>query len=236
MNQLISYDEAMGILLMPSFQMITHPDFTIVRALCKYINLALAKLERPQSLIYGWTGMAMDPTMYSLIKTNPFVAPPDPGPTTVYNGGFQTPQQMKVTKQIWSNDKTYFLSYGNIHCACFWLLNKLVRPEFKVSNIPSLTGWNSKITIHNILSQLELNYSKPTANIIWNNNVTFTSSFSPVDTPKSLFCRIEEWQEIAILWATPYTVPQIVNNTIHLFLQSGIILAREFESWDAITP
>ena len=177
----------------------------------------------------------MDPTMYSLIKVNPFVATPDPGPTAVYNAGFQTPQQMKMTEQIWDNDKIYFLSYGNIHRACFRLIDELVRPEFKVSNVPGLTGWNSTMSIQAILSQLETTFGKPTANIIWNNNVTFTSPFSPVDTPESLFRRIEECQEIVILGATPYTVPQIVNNTMHL-LQSGIFPTREFETWDNITP
>jgi hypothetical protein len=110
MNQLISYDEATGVLRTPSFPAIMRPDFTTVQALRKHFNIALAKLECPQSLIYGWAGLAIDPTMYSLIKVNPFVAPPDPGPTPVYNAGFQTPQQMKMTEQIWENDKIYFLS------------------------------------------------------------------------------------------------------------------------------
>ncbi len=77
----------------------------------------------------------MDPKMYSLIKINPFVAPPDPGPTAVYNAGFQTPQQMKMTEQIWENDKIYFLSYGNIYRACFRLIDELVRPEFKAYGV-----------------------------------------------------------------------------------------------------
>jgi hypothetical protein len=76
--------------------------------------------------------------MYSLIEVNPLITPPDPGPTPVYNAGFQTPQQMKMTEQVWENDKIYFLSYGNIHRACFRLLDELVRPEFKVSNVPAL--------------------------------------------------------------------------------------------------
>ncbi len=127
--------------------------------------------------------MAMDTTMYSFTETNLFVTPPDPGLTTVYNAGFQSPQQMKVSEQIWENDKNYFLSYMNIHRACFRLLNELLCPEFKASNIPGLTGWNSTMSIQAILSQLESTYGKPTANFIWSNNVTFTSPFSPVDTP-----------------------------------------------------
>jgi hypothetical protein len=91
------------------------PDFANVRALRKHFNLALAKLDCPQSLVYGLTGMAMDPVMYSLIEPNPFVAPNDPGPMPTYNAGFQATQQMKTTEQLWDNDQNYFLSNMNVH-------------------------------------------------------------------------------------------------------------------------
>ncbi len=83
----------------------------------------LAKLECPQSLVYGWMGVAMDPMMYSMIKLTPFDIPADPGPTPMYNPGLQNPQQMKTTEQMWENDRNYFLSYSNIHLTCFQLLD-----------------------------------------------------------------------------------------------------------------
>jgi hypothetical protein len=110
MNQLISYDEASG-----------SADGT--PGFC----------ERQS---YGWTGMDMDPMMYSLIEPNPFVSPVDPGPTLTYNAGFQANQQMKTTEQLWDNDRNYFLAYVNVHRACFRLLDELIRPEYKVSNQP----------------------------------------------------------------------------------------------------
>jgi hypothetical protein len=55
-----------------------------------------------------------------------------------------------------------------------------------------------------------------------------------MDTPESLFRRIEECQEIAVLGGAPYSVPQIVGNMMYLFLQSGIFPTREFETWDAV--
>ena len=163
----------------------------------------------------------MDPVMYALIETTPFSIPLDPGATPTYAPGFLSPTQMKTTEQLWENDRNYFLSYANIHRACFCLLDDLVRPEYKVSNIGGLTGWNSTMSIQAILSQLETTFGKPTVNIIFNNNMTFTSSFSPMDTPETLFHRIEECQEIAILGAMPYSVPQIVGNTMNLFLQAS---------------
>ncbi len=55
-----------------------------------------------------------------------------------------------------------------------------------------------------------------------------------MDTPKSLFHRIKECQEITLLGDTLFMVPQAVNNTMHFFLQSRIFQRREFEAWDAV--
>jgi hypothetical protein len=233
MNQLITYDEAVGVLRTPAFPKLARPDFTSVRALWKHFHSALAKLECPQSLVYGWTGVAMDPVMYALIEPNPFIIPVDPRATPTYNPGFQTQQQMKTTEQMWDNDRNYFLSYGNIHRACFRLLDDLVRPEYKVSNIGGLTGWNSTMSIQEILAQLETTFGKPSAAISFQNNTVFTSPFSTTDTPESLFRRVEECQEVAVLGGAPYSVQQIVGNTMFFFLQLGIFPNREFEVWDA---
>jgi hypothetical protein len=167
------------------------------QAFRKHFHLALAKLECPQSLVYGWTGVAMDPVIYGLIEPNPFVIPVNPGATSTYGPGFQTQQQMKTMEQIWANKRNYFLLYGNIHCACFRLLDDLVRREYKVSNIDGLTGWNSTMLIQEILAQLEGTFGKPSAAISFQNNTVFTLPFSATDTPESLFRRIEECQEVA---------------------------------------
>jgi hypothetical protein len=78
MNQLISYNEAAGVLKNPP-TMMPWPDFAKIRVLCKHITHALKQLVCPQSLIYGWAGSAMDLTIYALIENQQFVAPPDPG-------------------------------------------------------------------------------------------------------------------------------------------------------------
>ena len=236
MNQLISFDDASTVLHAPAFPKMARPDFPSVRALRKHLHAALAKLECPQSRVYGWTGLAMAPTMYAMIERVPFVFPIDPGPTPTYNAGFQTPVQMKITEQLWANDRNYFLSYENIHRACFRLLDEVVRPEFKVSNIPGLQGWNSTMTIENILAQLESTFGRPSGTVLFQNNAKFTSPFNGMDTPESLFTRVEECQEIAVLGGAPFTDIQIVGTTMYLFMQSGTFPNKEFETWEAIHP
>jgi hypothetical protein len=114
------------------------------------------------------------------------------------------------------------------------MFDKLVREEYKVSNNPNLLGWNPTMSIQLILPQLENSYGKPTANIIWNNSVLFTTNFNKLDSPEMLFHQIKQCQEVAIIGATPNTSVQLVNNTMHLLLKSGIFLTREFKSWDAV--
>ena len=114
------------------------------------------------------------------------------------------------------------------------MLDELVGEEYKVSNNPNLLGWNPTMSIQLILAQLKTLYGKQTANIIWNNNILFTSNFNPLDAPEALFHRIEQCQEVAIIGVTPYTAAQLVNNTMPLLLKSGVFPTREFEQWGAV--
>jgi hypothetical protein len=75
MNQLITIDEEVGFLKNPPSVM-PCPDFTKIRAIQTHITKALKQLDCPQSLIHGWSGLAMDPTMYVLIILSPFVTSP----------------------------------------------------------------------------------------------------------------------------------------------------------------
>ena len=104
-------------------------------------------MDCPQSLVYGWTSVAIDPVMCALIEPVPFTVPKDLGATPMYAPGFINPTQIRTTEQVWDNTRNYFLSYSNIHKACFRLLDELVRLEYKVSNIVGLTGWNSTMSI-----------------------------------------------------------------------------------------
>jgi hypothetical protein len=131
MNQLIAYDDAAaaGVLRTPAFPKMARPDFMSVPDLCKHLHAALAKIECPQLRVYGWTGLAMDPNMYAMIEIVPFTIPIDPGPTTTYNAGFPSQQQMRASKQMWQNRRNYFLLYENINRACFRFLDDIVRLE-----------------------------------------------------------------------------------------------------------
>jgi len=59
----------------------------------------------------------------------------------------------------------------------------------------------------------------------------FRSVYSPQDAPEVLFRRIEDCQEEQILGEDPYTVQQLLNNAVHLLLQTGLH-TRDFEDWD----
>ncbi len=64
---------------------------------------------------------------------------------------------------------------------------------------------------------------------MWNNDKIFREDFLPNDAPESLFLRIEQCQEVAIIVRNPYSEKQLIANMIHLLLQSSIFPMKEFE-------
>ena len=102
MNQLITFDEAAGFLKNPPSVM-PHPDFTKIRAIQTHITKALKQLDCPQSLIHGWSGLAMDPTTYVLTILSPFVTSPWSGPCSHLSQYFAAPQVLKTINKLWEN-------------------------------------------------------------------------------------------------------------------------------------
>jgi hypothetical protein len=94
------------------------PNFTKIWALHKHITQVLKQLDCPQSLIYRWVVLAMDPAMFLLIELTPFAAPPYLGDMPNYLW-FATPPVMKTLDQLWENARNYSLSYNNISRMCF---------------------------------------------------------------------------------------------------------------------
>jgi hypothetical protein len=116
------------------------------------------------------------------------------------------------------------------------MLDDTISNQFKVSDTPNLTGWNSTMRIHTILEQLETSYGKPDTMTLFGNDTLFQSPFPANEAPEILFYRIEQCQEIQILAQDPYTPTQIINNAVRLLMQSGIFPLKEFNTWGAITP
>ncbi len=119
----------------------------------------------------------MDPVMYELIKpTTPFILVANPGNIPVYNN-FATEAAIKMTNKQFERDKNYYLSFVNINRACFYMLNKNISDQFKVSNTPNMTWWNSSMSIHSIIEQLETSHSKPNTMALFHNDALFCSPF-----------------------------------------------------------
>ncbi len=135
-----------------------------------------------------------------------------------------------------TRDKNYYLLFLINNQACFKMLDETVSNQFKVSNTPNLTGWNSTMTIRVNLKQLEALYGKPdTMTLFWNDTL-FQSPFPATEAPEMLFYRIEQCQEIQTLAQDPYSNTQIINNAVRLLMQSNIFPLKEFDTWETITP
>jgi hypothetical protein len=79
------------------------------------------------------------------------------------------------------------------------MLDANIADQFKVSNVPTLIGWNQSMLIIDILDQLESTYGKPDTITLLHNDTLFRSAFNPTDAPELMFYRIELCQEIQVL-------------------------------------
>jgi hypothetical protein len=126
---------------------------------------------------------------------NVFLIPTNPGPTAVYPA-WAAPNKACTINVRFLRAKNSIILYGNIHRACFRMLDANISAQFKVSNNPSLTGWNALMSVLAILNQLQDTYGKPDMMTIFTNETLFRSPMGPSDSPEVLFYRIEQCQEI----------------------------------------
>jgi hypothetical protein len=233
MDVVIEYDEVAGFLKNPP-ALEPRPNFANIRTLQKHIVQALAQFSCLQSAFHGWSGLAMDPAAYTLLEGTAFVIPPDPGPTVVFPGSAAVTQTvMKTTVATFDRDKNYFLLYKNITQACFCMLDANVLAQFKVSNNAALTGWNSTMSIIDILAQLQNSYGKPNMMMLFNNDTLFRSPMKPGDSPEMLFYRLEQCQEVQRIGKVPYSDKQIIANAIRFLATSNIFPLKEFDTREA---
>jgi hypothetical protein len=160
----------------------------------------------------------MDPALYILLKPNAFVLPASPGATAIYPQ-FAAPAQMKMINNVFVRNKNYYLSYMNINRACFRMLDETVPDRYKVSNTPTMTGWNVTMSLRAILNQLMANYGMPNAMVLFSNDTLFRSPFPPTEAPEMLFYCTEQCQEIQITGQDPYSPMHIINVVVRLLMQ-----------------
>ncbi len=175
MDTLITFPEVEGFLKDPP-STAPRPDFIRLCALHWHTIEALKQLSCPQSAIHGWAGLVMHPTMYALIKMTPFSVRCNLGDVCTLPS-FAAPAAIKIAARLFERDKMYFTSYKNIFCACFKLLNNNISNKFKLSTNPQVQGWNSTMSIQDILNQLELSYGLPSGHELLQKDTLFRWPF-----------------------------------------------------------
>jgi hypothetical protein len=104
-----------------------------------------------------------------------------------------------------------------------------IAAQFKVSNTPSLTGWNSIMPVNVILNQLQNSYGKPNMMMVFNNNTFFQSPMTPTNSPEMLFYCIEQCQEIQRIRKLLYSDDEIIVNTVHILFEANISPFKELD-------
>ncbi len=113
------------------------------------------------------------------------------------------------------------------------MLNNNIPNEFTMSTDSRLIGWNSTMSIQDILNQLEILYGCPTGHKLLLIDALFRLSFRNTEAPKRLIWHIEQCQEIQVIADNPYIPMQLMINAVQLSMSLGIFPPREFEDWEA---
>jgi hypothetical protein len=163
MDVTITYDEVATLIGTNIPTLEPCPNFERIRTLPWHFERALQRLPCPQSVQHGWKGMVMAHEVYSLLTTQPFCLPINPGATATYvrsqipgqpiNNAPLTRTEQASIDSLFNQCKAYFLTMQNIKRACFTALDASVNDAFKASNDLAVRGWHAGMRVINILDQ-----------------------------------------------------------------------------------
>ena len=128
-----------------------------------------------------------------------------------------------------------FKTCNNIKHALYNILQKSVSLQYQASTTPGLSGWDPSMTIHAILAQLNATYGKPDAQTTEANEAMFRMLIQQNQTPESVFLRLEECQEVAILADNPYTDKQLISQAVMILRKSNTFPIKDFDDWEPKT-
>jgi hypothetical protein len=114
MDAIITFKEVTEFLKNPPL-LAPRPDFNQLRPLRQHIVTALKQLTCLQSLIHGWSSLAINPGVYALLEPWAFAEPPNPGATAIYPQLLPPPSTVKMIDATFTRDKNYYLSFSNIN-------------------------------------------------------------------------------------------------------------------------
>ena len=90
------------------------------------------------------------------------------------------------------------------------------------------------MTIIDIFAQLNATFGKPDAQAILINDANFRAPLLPMETPETLFLRLEEYQEVQILALNPYTNKQLIVNAVIVLWKANVFPTKDFDDWEAL--
>jgi hypothetical protein len=107
-----------------------------------------------------------------------------------------------------------------------------IAAQFKVSNTPSLSEWNSLMSVNVILDKFQDSYGKPNMKTLFNSDTLFRSPMTPNNLPEMFFCRIKQCQEIQRIGNFPYSNDQIIANAVRILFRANIFPLKELDTWE----
>jgi hypothetical protein len=121
MDNIIPYNDIMEMLKSPP-TLAPRPNFFRLWVFCRHIVNVMKQIPHPGYPQHGWSGMVLQPAIFSLINATPFVPPPSPGLIAIYPQFSLTPAIKMIDNQF-KIDKNMSKTYANFHQAICKLLS-----------------------------------------------------------------------------------------------------------------
>ncbi len=183
MDDIIAYDDIMEMLKSPP-TLAPRPNFFRLRVFRRHIVDVMKQIPHPDYPQHGWAGMVLQPAIFALISSIPFVPPLNPGLIATYPQ-FALQPAMRMIDSQFKIDKNMYKTYKNVHRAVYKLLVDNVLPQYQASATPGLTGWDASMTIIDIFTQLDTTFGKPDAQAVLLNDANFRAQLLPTETPET---------------------------------------------------
>lgn len=169
----------------------------------------------------GHLGLTVSPAVYATLSADPFVVPPNPGPTGTVPAHATAPQ-ITETHRAHQELLRIWRKANNVDMAIKHQLIAAVEPMFLRAIMHRHTGFAS-VTTRALIVHLMTSYGQITPTELAANDIRYRAAYDPSQPIELLFGQIEDAMDYADAGGSPYSAAQVITNAYALVFNTGMM-------------
>ena len=170
---------------------------------------------------FGFLGIMVSATVYATLSNQPFIVPPNPGPTALPPAGHPSAAQITANIRQHTENLRLFRQYNTVSQALKRQIIEAVDDMYLRALRNRHTGY-AAVTPLQLLTHLYRTYGQITPMDLDANDERFKRPFDPAQPFETLIQQIEDAQEYADAGGNAYSASQIVANAYALMYRTGM--------------